>query len=310
MTKTVNSTTQQMLWDQTATIPLLLSDGTNSYIYGPQNLPLEQINNTTGTIGWYHHDQHGSTRGLTDNTGALISTITYSPYGQATATTGTPSPLGYNAQYTDPETGLIYLRARYYDPTTAQYLTRDPLDAVTRSAYGYVDNNPLNGSDPTGLFCLLGHVHGNHGACRGANATHDVATVGLVLGVAAVVVGTIVAPEVVLPILGAVSTEGLATGLGAAATAIGAYITAVDCSHAVDTQCVIDGLGTALGGASVLGGLGAATGSALDAASPELAQYVRGISNLGLGVSSSLYAAASSFGDQFGLTSGSEGNCR
>ena len=154
MAKTVNSTTQQMLWDQTGTIPLLLSDGTNDYIYGPQNLPLEQINNTTGTIGWYHHDQHGSTRALTNNTGTVISTTTYSPYGQATTTTGTPSPLAYDAQYTDPETGLIYLRNRYYDPTTAQFLTRDPLDAITRSAYGYVGGNPLNSTDPSGLFCL------------------------------------------------------------------------------------------------------------------------------------------------------------
>ena len=51
----------------------------------------------------------------------------------------------------DPETGLIYLRARYYDPSTAQFLTRDPLDAMTRSAYGYAGNDPLNQDDPSGL---------------------------------------------------------------------------------------------------------------------------------------------------------------
>ena len=41
--------------------------------------------------------------------------------------------------------------ARYYDPTTAQFLTRDPLEAETRSAYGYVDGDPLDASDPSGL---------------------------------------------------------------------------------------------------------------------------------------------------------------
>jgi len=51
----------------------------------------------------------------------------------------------------DPETGYIYLRNRYYDPATTQFLSRDPLDALTRSAYGYVRNNPLNGVDPSGL---------------------------------------------------------------------------------------------------------------------------------------------------------------
>ena len=54
-------------------------------------------------------------------------------------------------RYTVAETGLIYLRARYYDPTTGQFLTRDPLVALTGSAYGYVDGNPLNDVDPTGL---------------------------------------------------------------------------------------------------------------------------------------------------------------
>jgi hypothetical protein len=46
---------------------------------------------------------------------------------------------------------LVNLRARYYDPKTAQFLTRDPLDTLTRSAYGYVNDNPINGTDPTGL---------------------------------------------------------------------------------------------------------------------------------------------------------------
>jgi RHS repeat-associated protein len=40
---------------------------------------------------------------------------------------------------------------RYYDPATGQFLTRDPLDATTRSAYGYVADNPLNAVDPLGL---------------------------------------------------------------------------------------------------------------------------------------------------------------
>lgn len=42
--------------------------------------------------------------------------------------------------------------ARYYDPTTGQFLTRDPAEAITRSAYGYAYNNPLNLIDPTGLI--------------------------------------------------------------------------------------------------------------------------------------------------------------
>ncbi len=47
-----------------------------------------------------------------------------------------------------------YLRARYYDPSTAQFISRDPAVATTRQPYAYVNDNPLNGTDPSGLMCL------------------------------------------------------------------------------------------------------------------------------------------------------------
>lgn len=65
--------------------------------------------------------------------------------------------------YTDPQTGLIYMRARWYDPSTAQFLTRDPPDALTQQPYSYTEDNPINGTDPTGLcggFLDLGCVGG------------------------------------------------------------------------------------------------------------------------------------------------------
>ena len=54
----------------------------------------------------------------------------------------------------DAETGFVYLRARYYDPATGQFISRDPLTAMTGSPYSYVHNNPLNATDPLGLFCV------------------------------------------------------------------------------------------------------------------------------------------------------------
>lgn len=57
----------------------------------------------------------------------------------------------YAGEYTDP-TGYLYLRARYYDPATAQFLTRDPLEATTGNPYGYTDGNPLQYTDPLGLI--------------------------------------------------------------------------------------------------------------------------------------------------------------
>jgi hypothetical protein len=46
-----------------------------------------------------------------------------------------------------------YLRARYYDPQTAQFLTRDPLEAPTQQPYQYAHGDPLDETDPTGMGC-------------------------------------------------------------------------------------------------------------------------------------------------------------
>lgn len=59
---------------------------------------------------------------------------------------------GFAGEYTDPENGFLYLRARHYDPATGQFLTRDPIVSITGEPYGYTAGNPLNAIDPTGLW--------------------------------------------------------------------------------------------------------------------------------------------------------------
>jgi RHS repeat-associated protein len=114
---------------------------------------IEQINNTTGTVQYLHHDQAGSTRLITGSTGTVEGSYTYDAYGNTTGHTGTATtPLGYDGQYTSSDTGLIYMRARVYDPATAQFLTPDPLAAISGEPYSYAGDNPLNESDPTGLL--------------------------------------------------------------------------------------------------------------------------------------------------------------
>lgn len=122
------------------------------YLYGPDGLAFEQIN-PDGTTLWLHHDQLGSTRMVTNAAGTTAGSLTYDAYGNTTATSGTVSNirLRFAGEYLDTETGLYYLRNRYYDPSTAQFLTRDPLVGATRSAYAYAGQDPLNAIDPAGL---------------------------------------------------------------------------------------------------------------------------------------------------------------
>jgi RHS repeat-associated protein len=151
--QTISGSTNYLAWGYVSgDVQLLLADGTNSYIYGPNSLPIEQIS-SGGTVTYLHHDQQGSTRLLTGSTGTVTGSTTFDAYGSKTGSTGTTTtPLGYDAQYTSSDTGLIYLRARVYDPATAQFLSSDPLGPITREPYGYGGDNPVSYGDPTGLI--------------------------------------------------------------------------------------------------------------------------------------------------------------
>ncbi len=143
--------TKYMAWDMAEETPQILNDGQNSYIYGPDGLPIEQIN-SEGKALYLHHDQQGSTRLLTGSTGIVEGAMTYDPYGNLLASSGTKTtPLGYDGQYTNSDTGLIYLRAREYDPATDQFLSVDPMEAITEAPYDYTYDDPLNAIDPSGL---------------------------------------------------------------------------------------------------------------------------------------------------------------
>ncbi len=151
VSETISGTTNYLAWDLAEGLPSILSNGTYSYIYGPGGLPIEQINGE-GKAYYLHHDEQGSTRLLTGSTGKTEATMTYSPYGSETGSTGSiTTRLGYDGQYTSPDSGLIYMQARVYDPATAQFLTVDPLVASTQTPYAYVGDSPLNYRDRRGL---------------------------------------------------------------------------------------------------------------------------------------------------------------
>jgi RHS repeat-associated protein len=135
---------------------MLIQNGiTNYYIYG-QGL-LYQITETataTNTLT-YHFDYRGSTIALTDKNGNVTDRIEYSAYGLTTCRGGTnDTPFLYNGRYgvmTDPN-GLLYMRARYYNPYICRFINPDPSGfAGGLNWYAYADGNPISLMDPFGL---------------------------------------------------------------------------------------------------------------------------------------------------------------
>lgn len=151
VSRAVGLSHHRLVWDQSASPELLLSDGEDSYIYGPRGLAVEQIS-PGGEPTYLHRDQIGSTRLLTNASGEASGAFTYGPYGALTGHTGpATTALGYAGQYTLAQSGLQYLRARFYDPGTAQFVTVDPAVEATGEPYAYAGDNPVRFKDPTGL---------------------------------------------------------------------------------------------------------------------------------------------------------------
>ena len=143
-----------LLWDTTGELPLIVGDSAGLYVTGPDGLPLTQLT-YNGQQRYYHHDQLGSTRAITDTDGTVTARYTYDPYGNPTdGSSMADSRFGYAGQHTDHATGLIYMRARWYDPRTGAFITSDPIGHASgeTNLYRYAGGDPTNAVDPTGLI--------------------------------------------------------------------------------------------------------------------------------------------------------------
>jgi RHS repeat-associated protein len=113
-----------------------------------------------GVTSFYELDAQGSVTSLSNSAAAVANTYTYDTFGNQTTFTGSVvNPFRYTARELDSETGLMYYRARYYEPTLGRFLSEDPLrfGAGDTDFYSYVHNGPLIYRDPSGRT----KVHGN-----------------------------------------------------------------------------------------------------------------------------------------------------
>ncbi|MEM5789327.1 MAG: RHS repeat-associated core domain-containing protein, partial [Syntrophobacteraceae bacterium] len=136
---------------------------TRKYIYGRGLVALKE----SATQGLparycYHFNATGHTVALTDMSGTVVNSYAYDPFGVILAQQESiPQPFKFVGQYgvmaepalTPDQTGLYYMRARYYDPNVGRFISEDPLGfgGGDVNLFAYVQNDPVNAIDPWGL---------------------------------------------------------------------------------------------------------------------------------------------------------------
>jgi RHS repeat-associated protein len=139
-----------------------------AYSYGLQRIDVIQLVNSSWTLSFYGYDGSGSVRQLTDASGVVTDTYDYDAFGNKINSTGTtPNNYLYRGEFFDSDLGLYYLRARYMNPLTGRFMSRDPeeskifdsnrkpVDPKMLHKYLYVGGDPINAKDPTGRDAII-----------------------------------------------------------------------------------------------------------------------------------------------------------
>jgi RHS repeat-associated protein len=113
-----------------------------------------------GVTSWYVYDGHGNVVGTVNGvTGAFAANPTLDVYGVPRASGAAATKQGYcgSLGHVTDDTGLVYMRARYYDPGCGRFVSEDPTGNGA-NWYIYASNNPVNAMDQTGKFVILGII--------------------------------------------------------------------------------------------------------------------------------------------------------
>jgi len=161
VSKTVNNWTTNYLVDKNRPFAQVLEELHReelvaSYVYGRDLISQDRNNEQT----FYHVDGLGSTRALTDESGSAVGTYTYEAFGELIGSTGdSENNYLFAGEQFDETLGQYYLRERYYSAETGRFATRDPFegsisDPISLHKYHYAHANPVNYTDPSGLFSI------------------------------------------------------------------------------------------------------------------------------------------------------------
>jgi RHS repeat-associated protein len=133
------------------------TDGTTSFSRGPDGTPL-WLTKAGATVA-AGLDRHGDLTFTLNANLTVGSTSVYDPFGAPTVKTGPGAAIGFQADWTEPSTGNVWMGARWYTPGNASFTTRDtyagnPATPVSLNRYTYGSNNPIRYMDPTGHYSV------------------------------------------------------------------------------------------------------------------------------------------------------------
>lgn len=143
-----------------------------NYIRGDRLLVKKE--KASGKSYYYLYNGHGDVVMMVDTNGAIVNQYQYDEWGKLLVNQETVvNSFKYAGEVYDEETGLYYLRARYYDPSIGRFINEDTYEGeitnpLSLNLYTYVHNNPLIYSDPTGNWCTSSDGKYSHpGGCDG-----------------------------------------------------------------------------------------------------------------------------------------------
>ncbi|WP_218154823.1 RHS repeat-associated core domain-containing protein [Paenibacillus sp. UNC496MF] len=157
--RTAGGTKTRYYWDDQLLIGEATVNGTTvtpkaSYVYG--NGLLERIDGNNLTKATYLLNGHNDVVELRDNAGTVLNKYTYDIWGKPLSVSETiDNPFWYSSEYWDKNSGLQYLRSRWYNPESARFTSEDTFEGelknpLSLNLYTYVMNSPLRYTDPSG----------------------------------------------------------------------------------------------------------------------------------------------------------------
>ena len=129
--------------------------------YEPLAQCYKERENAQHTVNYFHCDQIGIPREMTDSQGKLLWKGRYDAWGQLIhdsnrhAQRTTHQPFRLQNQYFDQETGLHYNFLRYYEPALGRFITQDPIGLMGGMNLYRFEGTVQNQIDPLGLFPLV-----------------------------------------------------------------------------------------------------------------------------------------------------------